>query len=220
MHWQISEKEPKVPRTRPESLADGDADAPHEGLSSSETVAVQPVEGDLLPYCGCRFGAKLKGGRETLMTNVRSSGSSRIVVGVDGSRQSRQALRWAAQFAAASGSSIEVVAAWQYPASYGWAAVPIEEWNPNRDMEKVLTDTVDEVFDGKRPDDLVLAVREGNTAKVLLEESKDAALLVVGSRGHGGFAGLLLGSVSASVAEHASCPVLVVHGSEPPPSTE
>jgi nucleotide-binding universal stress UspA family protein len=51
---------------------------------------------------------------------------------------------------------------------------------------------------------------------VLLDESDGAQMLVVGSRGHGGFMGLLLGSVSASVAEHATCPVLVLHGNEPP----
>ncbi len=145
-----------------------------------------------------------------------STRTPRIVVGVDGSEQSKQALRWAAQFASVSGASIEVVGAWEYPPSYGWAAVPLEEWNPTRDMEKVLTATVDEVFGPQRPDDLVMTVREGSAAKVLLEESKDAALLVVGSRGHGGFVGLLLGSVSAGVAEHATCPVLVVHGAAHP----
>ena len=96
----------------------------------------------------------------------------RIVVGVDGSEQSKQALRWAAQFAAASKASLEVVGAWQYPPSYGWAAVPLDEWNPTRDTEKVLTATVDEVFGSERPEDLVMTVREGSAAKVLLEEAR------------------------------------------------
>jgi nucleotide-binding universal stress UspA family protein len=64
-----------------------------------------------------------------------------------------------------------------------------------------------------------LVVREGNPAHVLLESSAGAMMLVVGSRGRGGFAGLILGSVSAAVAEHASCPVLVVHGDKPVPVT-
>ena len=59
---------------------------------------------------------------------------------------------------------------------------------------------------------------EGNAAKVLLEASEGARMLVVGSRGHGGFSGLLLGSVSAACAEHARCPVVVVHGDGPPPN--
>ncbi|CCW11694.1 universal stress protein family [Rhodococcus aetherivorans] len=60
-------------------------------------------------------------------------------------------------------------------------------------------------------------VRRGGAARVLLDESRDAQFLVVGSRGHGGFSGLLLGSVSAACAEHAHCPVLVIHGDTPPP---
>jgi nucleotide-binding universal stress UspA family protein len=64
-----------------------------------------------------------------------------------------------------------------------------------------------------------LVLREGNPAHVLLEHSAGALMLVVGSRGRGGFAGLMLGSVSAAVAEHASCPVLVVDGDKPVPAT-
>lgn len=63
----------------------------------------------------------------------------------------------------------------------------------------------------------VTAWREGNAARVLLEASQGARMLVVGSRGHGGFTGLLLGSVSAACTEHAACPVLVLHGTTPPP---
>jgi nucleotide-binding universal stress UspA family protein len=64
---------------------------------------------------------------------------------------------------------------------------------------------------------MALRVYEGGAAKVLLDACDGAVMLVVGSRGHGGFAGLLLGSVSANVAEHASCPVFIVHGHRPPP---
>ena len=75
------------------------------------------------------------------------------------------------------------------------------------------------VFGDQRPAGLKLElqVREGGAAKVLLGASEGADMLVVGSRGHGGFAGLLLGSVSANVAEHASCPVFIVHGDQAPP---
>jgi nucleotide-binding universal stress UspA family protein len=142
---------------------------------------------------------------------------ARIVVGVDGSAQSRTALRWASWLAADTGACIEAVTAWQFPISTGWggAAVPMN-FDPEQDMQKVLTETVDDVFGADRPAGMQLALVEGHPARVLLERSAGALMLVVGSRGHGGFAGLLLGSVSAHVAEHAGCPVLVVHGDRLP----
>lgn len=146
---------------------------------------------------------------------------SQIVVGVDGSPPSRHALRWAQFIATASGSTLEVVAAWQPYSGYvwmggGWASPPAT-WDPAQDVEKSLIDTVDEVFGTERPAGLSITVWEGNPAQVLLEASAGARMLVVGSRGHGGFAGLLLGSVSAACAEHATCPVLVLHGDTPAP---
>lgn len=135
---------------------------------------------------------------------------ARIVVGVDGSDSSREALRWAARFGVSEHASIEVVIAWELPTGIGWAAV-----SPDiitlEDMDKVAENAVDEVFGAERPKGLAIRCLEGDAASVLLEESRDALMLVVGSRGHGGFMGLLLGSVSAKVAEHAKCPVLVVH---------
>jgi nucleotide-binding universal stress UspA family protein len=137
--------------------------------------------------------------------------ANRLVVGVDGSEPSKAALRWAARFLASDGGRIDAVIAWHVPPSYSWAfAEP--DWHADQDAEKVLTETVDAVFGADRPPGTRLIVRQGDAAKVLLEESKGAELLVVGSRGHGGFAGLLLGSVSAKCAEHGTCPVLVVHG--------
>lgn len=135
----------------------------------------------------------------------------RIVVGVDGSEPSKAALRWAARLAPGIGATIEAIAVWEFPTNYGWA-VEAGEWRPDRDAETVLTETLDDVFGSDRPTGLVAAAREGRTASVLIEAGRHAEMLVVGSRGHGGFTGLLLGSVSAECAEHASCPVLVVHG--------
>jgi nucleotide-binding universal stress UspA family protein len=154
---------------------------------------------------------------ETIMTSVRTTFPARVVVGVDGSKQSEQALRWAAHFAATFGARIDAIAAWMLPTGYGWGGVPME-WSPEQDMEKILTNSVDRVFGAQRPKDMRLIVREGNPAKVLLDESDGALIMVVGSRGHGGFAGLLLGSVSTSTAEHATCPVLVVHGDQAVPA--
>jgi len=138
-----------------------------------------------------------------------SKTTERVVVGVDGSEQSKLALRWGARICAMSGSQLEAIIAWQYPISYGMAAASVQ-YDPESEMDKLLTETVDEVFGDDRPNDLVLSVREGHPAKVLNDASVGATMLVVGTRGHGGFAGLLLGSVSANVAEHAACPVLVV----------
>lgn len=149
------------------------------------------------------------------------SRQDRIVVGVDGSEPSKHALRWARFLAQATGSTIEVVAAWEPFTAYGWIGAGWAEmqadWNPAEDAEKALVATVDEVFGGHGPPALEITVREGYPAQVLLEVSESARMLVVGSRGHGGFSGLLLGSVSAACTEHAICPVLVLHGTTPPP---
>lgn len=134
----------------------------------------------------------------------------RIVVGVDGSDESKEALRWARRIAATEGATIDAIAAWEIPPSIGWAAVS-GNYSAKADIEKCLTESVDEVFGAARPRDMRLAALEGDAAHVLLTASEGALMLVVGSRGHGGFMGLLLGSVSGKVAEHASCPVLVVH---------
>jgi nucleotide-binding universal stress UspA family protein len=136
----------------------------------------------------------------------------RIVVGVDGSEQSKDALRYAARLAGPLDASLEVVGAWHVPISYGMAG-PALDWDPKVDITKCVTQVVDDVFGPDRPADLAIVVVNGNAARILIERSRGAAMLVVGSRGHGGFAGLLLGSVSAVVAEHAMCPVLVMHGS-------
>jgi len=114
------------------------------------------------------------------------------------------------------GAPLEAVAAWHYPQIYGGGYLPAA-FDPDADAAKWLTAAVDEVFGENRPSALSLVVREGRAAPVLLHQSENAAMLVVGSRGHGGFVGLLLGSVSAAVAEHAKCPVLVVHGDKQPP---
>jgi nucleotide-binding universal stress UspA family protein len=135
-----------------------------------------------------------------------------IVVGVDGSEPSKTALRWAQRMAAMTGATIDAVAAWHQPPNYGWGhACSDATWSPDQDCEKVLTHAVDDAFGPDRPVGLRLIIQQGTPAKVLLDHCANAQMLVVGSRGHGGFVGLLLGSVSAHCAEHAHCPVLVVH---------
>lgn len=139
----------------------------------------------------------------------QGTSTGRIVVGVDGSESSKQALRWAARLAAGDGSRIEAITAWDYPQAYNSPVDP--NWRPDLDAQTILDDTVREVFGDDPPTGLVPVVRHGPPRTVLIEASRGAELLVVGSRGHGGFAGLLLGSVSSACSEHAHCPVLVLH---------
>ncbi|HEY5456128.1 MAG TPA: universal stress protein [Acidothermaceae bacterium] len=153
------------------------------------------------------------------MTAQSDVAAKRIVVGVDGSEQSIAALRWAARIASATGCGIDAIIAWEYPAAYGWVMAP-EGWPLEDDSAATLHRTLDQAFGQHRPADLLAICRHGSARTLLLEASKGAEMLVVGSRGHGGFAGLLLGSVSAACAEHAHCPVLVVHEESSPNSEE
>ncbi len=139
-----------------------------------------------------------------------------VLVGMDGSQQSRQAMRWAAHLARTFGAPLTVVTGWEFPTALGYGA-PVTDWDPEDDMRRVQAEAIVEVFGDEPPGDLGRVLQPGGAARVLIEASEDALMLVVGSRGHGGFTGLLLGSVSAAVAEHASCPVLIVHGDRTPP---
>jgi nucleotide-binding universal stress UspA family protein len=135
----------------------------------------------------------------------------RVIVGVDGSPQAEAALRWAARIAKAEGASIQVVCAWEYATGYGWATVPMG-YSLEDDMKELAQTSINAVFGDTPPVDLSVSVVEANPAQALIAAGKNALMIVVGSRGRGGFAGLLLGSVSQKVAEHASCSVLVIHG--------
>jgi nucleotide-binding universal stress UspA family protein len=139
----------------------------------------------------------------------------RIVVGVDGSKPARHALLWAQFMARVLDAAIDAVAVWDVSAipAEGW----IDDWNPEKETAANLHSTLDEVL-GTHPALRVReVVRRGSAARELVQASQGAQLLIVGSRGHGGFTGLLLGSVSSACAEHAHCPVLIIHGDTPPP---
>lgn len=142
------------------------------------------------------------------MTGTGSTG--RIVVGVDGSPESALALSWAARIARTERAGIDVVAAWEFPVNLGWTTLPAD-FSPKREMRRAAMAALDEAFGAGLPPDLRVVTHEGNAANVLIERSATALMIIVGSRGHGALMGLLRGSVSARVAEHAKCPVLVVH---------
>lgn len=138
-----------------------------------------------------------------------------IVVGVDGSKQSSAALAWAAEEAALRGTSLEVVHAWQLPAlAYGDIAVPVSFEGLGTAAAAMLDEQVTSVLGEHPPVPLVREVREGPAAQVILEVAKGAEMVVLGSRGRGGFTGLLLGSVSGHVSHHAHCPVTIVRNGD------
>ena len=150
--------------------------------------------------------------------NSERNRTDTIVVGVDGSEGSLRALRWAAADARRRGAGLRAVFAWEPPTQAivgaGWV-VP-DDAALARYGEAAAT-RLDEALESAADDLAGIAVERravhGAPAKVLLAGAEDAVELVVGTRGHGGFVGLLLGSVSLQCAQHAPCPVVVV----PPP---
>jgi nucleotide-binding universal stress UspA family protein len=131
-----------------------------------------------------------------------------ILIGVDGSSFSVNALRYAGGIASALGAPLRVVTMWEFRVLALY--YPPDEWTPQTDAAAVLTSSIAQAFDDEPPAGLVKELLEGPTAKTLIEESRHSRMLVLGTRGAGGFVNLLLGSVSATCAEHAHCPVLLV----------
>jgi nucleotide-binding universal stress UspA family protein len=140
--------------------------------------------------------------------NVTNSRARRIVAGVDGSAASLQAIEWAVQQAELTGATLEVVAAWEWPNSFGWSVIP-SEYNPEQDAQGLLESLVAALRKSHPHVKVTWKVVEGHPAPVLVNESRGADLLVVGSRGHGEFIGMLIGSTSEHCVANAACPVVV-----------
>jgi nucleotide-binding universal stress UspA family protein len=142
----------------------------------------------------------------------------RIVAGIDGSESSVSVLRWAIRQAALTSATVDAVIAWHYPdlaasGGYGLAAGGIEPaYDFQESAEKIIAGVISSTHDPASDVPVRARVVQGHAAQVLLGASAGAGLLVVGSRGHGGFAEALLGSVSQHCVQHASCPVVVVRG--------
>ncbi|MEV7028458.1 universal stress protein [Kitasatospora sp. NPDC093558] len=135
---------------------------------------------------------------------------SRVVVGVDGSPSSHAALRWALRHAELIGGVVDAVGAWEPPSHIGWPA-PVVDHSFDRDVaEKRFADELDEVLGADLPVQVRRTMVMGDPSDVLLDASRGAELLVVGSHGHNGFTRALLGSVSTRCAQHASCPVVII----------
>lgn len=139
-----------------------------------------------------------------------------IVVGVDGSPSCREALEWAVRQAGITGAKVVAVQAWLAPTDYatGGLLVPEDEWAT--EAEASLASLVSHVAAEQPQVEIEQRVVKGHPAAALVEAARDADLLVVGSRGHGGFTGTLLGSVSHHVLHRARCPVVVVRGTDAP----
>lgn len=145
------------------------------------------------------------------MSGQTSEASGLVVVGVDGSEGSKDALRWAVRQARFTGATVQAVIAWQYPMFLGWAAVGTDNTDYGQVAEQALAEAIAEIVGPEFQ--VKTSVVEGYAGQILVEASADAELLVVGSRGYSAFADALLGSVSTYCVHHAHCPVTVIRPS-------
>jgi nucleotide-binding universal stress UspA family protein len=147
--------------------------------------------------------------RDPLPASALPAATHLILVGVDGSEPSMAALRWAVRQAEMSGDRLLAVTAWQVPSRDYWGVTP-EPADFGAQAEAVLSQAVQQAV-GDLPDIAInTLIERGPPALVLVDEARHADILVVGNRGQGEFAGMLLGSVSGYCVTHASCPVVVV----------
>lgn len=138
-----------------------------------------------------------------------------IIVGIDGSDRSRQALEWAINEAAVRHAPLTVLTVSEAPAGGYWGdpvlPADLDRTEQAQEAARVETDNVlAKVGEGGKPASLTVRAVTGIPAEELLHASADADMVVVGSRGAGGFKRLLLGSVSSHIAHHAHCPVVVI----------
>jgi nucleotide-binding universal stress UspA family protein len=145
-----------------------------------------------------------------MVTQPQAEKERRIVVGVDGSPSAKAALAWAIRQAKLTGAVVDAVIAWHYPGMYGYPTPIADDADYEGLAAKVVKDSIAEVSGPAGPVEIRSRVVEGNPAEALLAASAGAELLVVGSRGHGGFVEALLGSVSQHMVHHALCPVVVI----------
>ena len=138
----------------------------------------------------------------------------RVLVGVDGSEASRAALRWAAEEAKVRGVPLLAIEAWEFSPLMFAADVPVQLGDLKDTVEAHLAEVVREEVGDPAGVDVREAVVEEAPVPAILGEATADDLIVIGSRGRGGFKGLLLGSVSQQVAQHAPCPVVIVRADD------
>ncbi len=138
-----------------------------------------------------------------------------VVVGVDGSPTSIDALRWAVHQATHNHSHVEAIAVWEWPRSWGMSIPMPADFDPEADTRTMLEEAVTPLHTA-HPEVVLTAVAvEGSPREVLIDASHRADLVVVGSHGHGELSSVVLGSVSLHVAAHAAAPVLVYRKHQP-----
>lgn len=138
------------------------------------------------------------------------TGISRIIVGVDGSEASIEALRLAQRLGEPLGAEVLASAFWEEPrVAEGYAAMGIGDFEER--AGEILQAALREAFGPVLPDNVHARLIRGHPRESLIKASHDADMIVLGRRGRGGFGGLLLGSVSSALVAHARCPVTVVH---------
>ena len=144
------------------------------------------------------------------MHDVGSTGP--IVVGIDGSPQARAALEWAIDEARLKKAELHIVVGWRLPNMLGWPVPLPTDFDPVGPAQAVVDETVKFINDNHADVVVRSHVEEGPAARSLIRKAQEvgASLLVVGARGHGEVAGMLIGSVSEYVATHAHCPVVIV----------
>jgi len=145
-----------------------------------------------------------------------TSAPRRIVVGVDTSDNAARAAVWAVREAADRGLALHLVYALDLPGTAGMVLEPPEYGRKQHQAGAALLAAITGKVRELRPNVVVTSeVSELSPARTLVALSQDAELVVTGTRGHGGFAGMLLGSVSMKLAAHSHCPVIVVRGEQP-----
>jgi nucleotide-binding universal stress UspA family protein len=153
---------------------------------------------------------------ETSMTVTQKDEAHRIVVGVDGSLSSVAALNWALRQAELTGAKLEAITTWERPMGPAIGMAPPSDFDPKADARKVLDAVIASAEPGHEHVSVDSNIVGGPAGMVLVDASRGADLLVVGSRGHGELVGFLLGSVSEHCVTHAHSPVLVVRDGEVP----
>ncbi len=150
--------------------------------------------------------------RPTASTGTEPA-TGRIVVGLDGSPSSGEALTWALRQAALTGARVQAVACWEWPVSAA-GVIPMDDLSDSTSQaaRDVIAEVSSRLPEDQRParDAVETLVVQGYPSQVLVEAAEGATLLVVGSHGRGGFGRMLLGSVGLHCASHAPCPVVIV----------